>query len=72
MRRRHPPAFPHRVAESAHVVVHRVDNVDGVAGTGELAGEVDGNGEAAVGEEDVERGLRGGGGGAPAVGGEAH
>ena len=43
--------------------MHRVDDVDGVSGTGELAGEVDGAGEAAVGE---------GGAGLVAVRGEAH
>lgn len=40
--------------EVADVVVHGVNDKDVVAGTLELAGEVDGDGEAAVGEEDVQ------------------
>lgn len=50
--------------EAADVVVHGVDDGDGVVGQVQLPREVDGGGEAAVGEEDVERG----GGGDPHFG----
>lgn len=49
----YPGGAFHCSGETTDVVVHWVDDEDGVAETVELTGEIDGDGEAAIGEEDI-------------------